>query len=439
MSDQAINRIEDSRCNNVILGQKSTCSSSNAQAAVLTVNPYAVKRTPAAMYNGPLHPFPVTIQPLAAPILQQNPLKNEDDDEINPTVRAAINNHPAAPDGIQEEKSSRPMAQQQGISAKDLPQWQRLPSRHLSFECCEILTIPECAALLRDNQRNHNGKPKSISVTGTIRYIVTHNEKMQALNPMVAVEDDGHALSTRRTVSLVLSDPLVALTNANQVAKTPLAGKQTSHSLSIHRRVSTTPARKPCTATSSSKTPATTTHRQNHTGCTNPTPLQPGTMLRKRSFRSISRTSHRSNLLSSGMGRRTSLAVAMDPMQKLVTELSSHKQTTVWIQADPTVVPAYSFQVGQLLTVMGEVIMNDEDINIAVKQTCANDMEVSKETAGEGDETLQDTVPTTATNAAILPHMAWIRARIFRNATGTNMKQYTDALMMRRKMLEQIR
>ena len=135
-------------------------------------------------------------------------------------------------------------------------------------------------------------------------------------------------------------------------------------------------------------------------------------------------------------------------MERLTAEL--HKDaSTVWVQADPAVVPVHSFQIGQLLTVMGEIIVasNSGDAEESADELDASapatthDMDVSTMTFDAGDEqglAMSGLVHGGATTGS-LATMAWIRARILRNATGTNMKLYTDALMVRRKMIEQIR
>ena len=135
-------------------------------------------------------------------------------------------------------------------------------------------------------------------------------------------------------------------------------------------------------------------------------------------------------------------------MERPTAELNKDANT-VWVQADPAVVPVYSFQVGQLMTVIGEVIVT----RIVLDEAAANGTDAARAPLTERGSDEMDG-PTTTIDAgdeddaaksgsahekAERPRMAWIRARILRNATGTNMKLYTDALMARRKMMEQLR
>ena len=97
-----------------------------------------------------------------------------------------------------------------------------------------------------------------------------------------------------------------------------------------------------------------------------------------------------------------------------------HKDsTTVWVQANPADVPVYSFEIGQLLTVMGEVItktrsvdMSKRDVATAPMDSLSDDRDVSTTTATDDTDDRQGRAVITSTNVAYdnLP-MAWIRAR----------------------------
>ena len=399
------------------------------------VNPYAIKRASPSLYSGPLHSLPVNEPALPGlPISKPDEDRMETGDDEQQSSKAPATDSAQSPLDNPRIAVSKPQA---GISAEDLPQWQRLPSRHLSFGSAEILTIPECAQYLRSDQA-----AKSVSVTGTIRYMVPHNQHMQAVSPCSVSSNDD---DSTRIVSLVLGDPLAPLNPIRTLLNRPSAGPP---------RVSMTPARplasrvrqltnNPQYATQKTPLPPSQLPRTSHaSSASHPTLQRPG-LPKKRSFKSISRKS-RSSLVLGGSNRRTSI---MDPLERLTAEL--HKDaSTVWVQADPTVVPVHSYQIGQLLTVMGEIIVarNSSDAEESAGELGASapatkhDMDVSTMTNDAGDE--HGAAMSGLAHAATtrdLPTMAWIRARILRNATGTNMKLYTDALMARRKMIEQIR
>jgi hypothetical protein len=127
----------------------------------------------------------------------------------------------------------------------------------------------------------------------------------------------------------------------------------------------------------------------------------------------------------------------MSPMEQLQRQFEQDP-TAVWLQANPAHVPVLSFRVGQLLTVIGEVVAPAIAI-LGVNASLVNDKDRSDAGPAEETTTMAEVATATATAPPSSSTMMWtIRARILRNATGTNMKLYSDALLARRKMLPQV-
>lgn len=293
-------------------------------------------------------------------------------------------------------------------SSNNLPMWQRLPSQTITFGSAEILTIPEACQRLAD--ASGNSATSSIRITGVVA-----NKHVHA---------DG-------SVSLVLGDPLAPLRKAQSSIlkrKRPLASKTPAGDAKTTEAITKTPATTASSTTSTKKTPASTASS---------TAKTPGVTFQVPAKRpqSILFNSKKKNLVykKKTTGRRLSFAAGglvkkRSPLELLVQTLSAGGNSArIWV-----VVPSNSQQeaiaVNDLVMVMGEVQHvnnnNNNTENNAPTLLCAAVTEVTATTQTN----------TTTTTTAHAPQ-SYVRARIVRNANGTNMKLYTDALMARRAFL----
>jgi hypothetical protein len=163
-------------------------------------NPYAQKRAPPELCRKPLYNVPAYSA-------------DEDEDEQPPfetTTRPPV---------VATNASTSSTTSNATITASsiNLPQWQRLPSKNLSFGSCEILSVKECM--------NHGESFKSVRVTGVLLERHVNNDA---------------------TVSLKLGDPC-SISLSPPKEKTPLTRKRqwpgTAQKATSTSTTSTTPAK----------------------------------------------------------------------------------------------------------------------------------------------------------------------------------------------------
>lgn len=213
-------------------------------------------------------------------------------------------------------------------------------------------------------------------------------------------------------VSIVLGDPLAPL-RQTQARRSSYAGP--------FRRVSFTPARpRPLQ-------PQQQPQRQQQQ---QPQQQQPQQQLPSIGFQTPHLQSQQRNRMSSstviggGLRKRPNSSISMTPIERLFKELAQENIPTVWIQANPAHVPVQNIKVGQLLTVFGEVRQADTVMRVMM-------MPELQQQSIPNDNTKNDATATTK-------HALFLQARILRDATGTNMKLYTDALLARRQLLQRL-
>jgi hypothetical protein len=263
----------------------------------------------------------------------------------------------------------------------DSPYWKRLPSLNLSFSSAEILTVSEylqhCSAFCN----------KSVRITGKLVQRVIHSPTC---------------------MSLVLTDPLLP---PSRIRRPSLGG----------RRVASFPQ---------TTTPSILTRKR-------PLRKTPGGLRTPSTFRSTLPTNPPPGSATTtpaahfGSSRKRPLSTLKNPPDTVETVVQAVLQNhgAVWIVANPAHVTVRDCAVGDLVMVMGEV-----------RPMCGK--EEDDESARRIAERLQqqpldsDTNTEKTTNNDTSP-VHCLKARILRNANGTDMKLYTEALLARRDHLRQ--
>lgn len=302
---------------------------------------------------------------------------------LSPTTTSA--SHKALPQG--------PVGVSGGIN---LPVWQRLPSRNLSFGSAEILTVAECfrhASLFCD---------KSVRITGKLLHRHVHLS-------------DG-------MVSLVLGDPLVPTKSLAGRRRSSLGSAKNA----ILRRVSF-----PKTPSAAATTGLGQSALKKRT---------PGTILRRISgagLLPLQSVGDYAAVTPGGLGtssRKRPLSFTTPSLattDALVQALQS--PNCIWVLADPAHVSVNHCTVDDLAMALGELCVytgvGNEDANGA--GATAGNMPASVRAVADA---VQAAVCAASNKEATRP-IYYLQTRILRNANGTNMKLHADALYARRQQL----
>jgi hypothetical protein len=307
----------------------------------------------------------------------------------------------------------------------NLPMWQRLPSRNLSFQSAEILTVTECSLENLSLYAN-----RSVRVTGCILERLVHGVSDNNNDSMIMNNDND-------MVSLVLSDPLAALPlsrNALRRRSMSLGGNTNNPGT---RRVSFP------------KTPSSRLNKIQHTGNTTLTKRTPGTgthtrtILRRKSVGLLGgdgvtvtpglATTSRKRPLSGAFQATT------NPEDALVHALSS-TNNYLWVLVNPQHVSVTHSTTGDLVMAMGEIREyneQDSDLPLSIHKIAARiraTQQPRRQTQTGQKEVEPETQQQPQDPNSHRP-IYFLQTRILRNANGTNMTLHTEALYARRQQL----
>lgn len=275
-------------------------------------NPYAQKKALPEISNKPIHLFSSTSDHVV-PQQAENGSTNEQATPFSKPKDSAFSAKEAS-SSEQSDLNRMPAQSTSKPSLNDgqLPLWQRLPSRNLTFGPAEILTVEEFA------QHGHLYVGRSVRVTGKLIHRCIHEDGM---------------------VSLVLSDPLIPQRAPSSLRRPSSLGGQ------------------PVRRVNFPKTPGTVGQSPSAARLVHKTPLSaysavtPGLTIRKRP--------------------RPSEAKPLPPLQALVQALS--EPACVWIMANAVHVTVDHSVVGDLVMAMGEVQSGtDEDVPAAARPVVDN-------------------------------------------------------------------
>lgn len=348
-------------------------------AKVAVTNPYACKKAPPPISLKPLHDTPApdfpdesetvttalkTVSTNPETTCTRNVQKQKDSESARDNKDSKTTSINDSTPLIEEIKKTQ--------SSVSLPQWQRLPSRSISFGSAEILTVPECYR----HFKTYLGR--SVRVTGTVLHRHVHDDCM---------------------ISLVIGDPLEQLHRQSDLKRRLSTGSGDSIANS-----------------GTPKTPGTATKRKSSQ---EETPAISSSKTKR--FVKKTPSSNTNSLLQRQQHGGSNLvgvnqpltAIKRTPLEAMVDCLS-RKSNCVWIMVNPDHAPVHQCAVGDLMMIIGELRLMSSSSN-GPKSTLFLASKISSST--------KDTV-------------CYLEARILRNANGTNMKLYEEALSIRRRFLQ---
>jgi hypothetical protein len=432
---------------------KTTTAHDNAvTAGVVQVqavsNPYALKKSGPQLSMKPLHEAAVTATTTPG-VLDASAatagLSANVNDAADFSLSRASSDRPhfsAEKDNIAQNHPTSPISEKEAITTTaiatvstsggiHLPMWQRLPSRNLSFQSAEILTVTECL------QHVPLYAERSVRVTGSIFEKFVHSTVADQSNDNMNNSNNDNM----NMVSLLLSDPLAALPPSRNAA---LRRRSTSLGGNTNRRVSFP------------KTPSSALHKIQQTGTgagntTSVTKRTPGThtILRRKSGGLLGGggdgAAFTPGLASSRKRRSSGAFKATNPEDVLVQTLASSSLSStncLWVLANPQHVSVTHSTTGDLVMAMGEIREykpEDSDLPSSIHKIAARIRAAQQQPQQPGRQ-------TSVTGQAEEPgkkkqqHQQYrpiyfLQTRILRNANGTNMKLHTEALYARRQQL----
>jgi hypothetical protein len=419
-------------------------AAADADAARVKVvsNPYAFKKTGPQLSMKPLHEAPSTTTkttptttavleaPATAPTTALE-LSTNDAAEYNTIVQG----HPTSAFSDKEAATTDTVVATVSTSGGiNMPMWQRLPSRNLSFQSAEILTVTEC--LQHTNLSVY--ADRSVRVTGSILERLVHSNSDNAVNN-----------TDTNMVSLVLSDPLAALPpsrNALRRRSTSLGGNTNTVTTTANRRVSF-----PKTPTALNKIQHPGSSGNTLTKQTRTPGTHTRTILRRKSGGLLSGGSGGTTPVSTTTGlssRKRNLSAAFNPttpedalVQTLASSsASSSSNNCLWVLVNPQHVSVAHSTTGDLVMAMGEIREykpEDSDLpstihKIAARIRAAQKQQPGRKVAPVGQEEQTEQQQQQEHNHRPI---YFLQTRILRNANGTNMKLHTEALYARRHQL----
>jgi hypothetical protein len=431
----------------------STTNDNAVTAGVVQVqavsNPYALKKSGPQLSMKPLHEAATktpatTAAVLEAPAATTAALSANANEAADFSLSRASSDKPHFSDekyDIIQDRRTSPISEKEATTTTTaaaiatvstsggihLPMWQRLPSRNLSFQSAEILTVTECL------QHFPLYAERSVRVTGSILEKFVHSVADHSNDNM----NNSNSNDNMNMVSLVLSDPLAALPTSRSAA---LRRRSTSLGGNTNRRVSFP------------KTPSSTLNKIQQTGTGNTTSVTkrtPGThtILRRKSGGLLGGGDGAAGTpgLASSRKRRSSGAFkATNPEDVLVQTLASSSLSStncLWVLANPQHVSVTHSTTGDLVMAMGEIReykLEDSDLPSTI-HTIAARIRAAQQQQQPGRQTSVTGQAEEPENKQQQEHqyrpIYFLQTRILRNANGTNMKLHTEALYARRQQL----
>ena len=389
--------------------------------------------------------------------------------DTSSTSTAATTTIPAAP-----PSSSRATPQSIHVGS-NLPIASRLPSRTVSFTSAEILTISEASQVLleyfaKSTEQDQQPSSKSIRSTGIVLYVdrVRHylvlGDPVAPLKPCQSLITNKRNPRTTNTSSLVnsMTSPPPTTPSSNNVAKAvhestsrnARDGKNSASerikSTPHHKRIATTTPRSSSTTSSSSILFSGSKKRKLVTA---PKPQYNSLLQSKRNILSKSTLS----LSSKGSGLRVGLN-RPSPFLKSTTSgihYNGNSSTNVkrliqgQIRNESSVlmvdISSFSLddldgcKVGDLAMILGEVVRVSPPTNTNSKANGEGSMCPSMEHVLEfwAKQVLQVNCRNDDAGGSTDGPFGVLKARIVRNANGTDINLYHQALKLRRQFLEE--
>jgi hypothetical protein len=412
-------------------------------------NPYATKKSGPQLSMKPLHEATAvtttTAPATTAAVLEAPPItttpalelstKDNDADENNTIVQ----DHPVSTisekEAVTTATTDTVVATVSTSGGINMPMWQRLPSRNLSFQSAEILTVTEC--LQHTNLSSY--LDRSVRLTGSILERFVHSNSDNAMNN-----------TDTNMVSLVLSDPLAALPptrkNALRRRSTSLGGSTCTVTTAANRRVSF-----PKTPTALNKVKQPGSSGNTLTKQTRPPGTHTRTILRRKSGGLLSggstaakpglatpATSSRKRNLSGAFNPTTPEDALVQTLASSSASSSSSSNNCLWVLVNPQHVSVTHSTTGDLVMAMGEIREykpEDSDLPSTIHKIAARiRASQQQQQAGRKPVPGQEESANQQQDPTFRP-IYFLQTRILRNANGTNMKLHTEALYARRQQL----
>jgi hypothetical protein len=354
-------------------------------------------------------------------------------------------------DGITNEKCDEEQKDPSCVNDKenvasllniDIHYGQRLPSQRLTFGSATILTVPEVYQQLYSTGTSRSAEstenpiaasiPTSIRVTGVVVHHHVH------VIPEASPEDT--------VISMILVDPLRTTPQYPKARRSlvSFAPKPTQLSPPLVNTVATNTTVAMTDAQKKKPVPILVYRKK----ATSSSLLSSSSNARRLSF-AAAVTEHpgrRSWLPPSSGLRRTKPPSSLSSLEQLVQRLDActmNHSPCVWILVRlSTTTVLGSMQVNDLITVFGEVRRHNlaSHDDHASPAGCAMDVitaaaEQVRRGPGQEEEEEEDGATVSSRPSSLLDH-SFVQARIVRNANGTNMQLFTNALYARRRFLE---